>query len=95
MVVLEIDKVIKDIEKLLGSGDLKALGKKIIKYGVKEEDYPFFIHALINTMQKGLQDKCTRDVKDAWIKACKVASESMISNNYEIISHAGSEELNS
>ena len=33
-------------------------------------------------MQMGLQEKYTADIKDAWIKTCKIVAEAMISDNY-------------
>ena len=65
---------IKRIESLQGDIDLKELGKRHIKYGVKEEDYPVFSQAIISTMQMGLQDKFTPNIKEAWIRTCKIIS---------------------
>ena len=67
---------------MLGNDDLKELGKRHIKYGVKENDYVHITKAILQTMQLGLQTKNTPEVKEAWIKACTMVSEAMISDNY-------------
>ena len=41
----------------------------------------------MQTLQMGLQDNFTPDIKEAWIKTCKLVSQAMISDNYQIDSN--------
>ena len=78
-----LDQSIHRIESL-NNGDaiLKDLGKKHIKFGVKEEHYPVIGQAIVTTMKMGLQSKFTSDVKESWVKLYKLVSQAMISDNY-------------
>lgn len=67
-----------------GLGDLEAivpavqdLGKRHVSYGVKEKDYDTVGTALISTLEVGLEDFFTDDVKDAWINVYTVLSTTM------------------
>ena len=48
---------------------LENLGKKHVAYGVRDEHYDSVGAALLWTLEQGLQDKWTSQVKDAWIAA--------------------------
>ncbi len=45
---------------------VKALGKKHVDYGVKAEDYDKVGASLLWTLEQGLKDDFTPEVKDAW-----------------------------
>jgi len=45
---------------------IQELGRKHIAYGVKDEHYDIVGEALLFTLEKGLGEDFTPDVKDAW-----------------------------
>lgn len=45
---------------------VQELGKKHVSYGVKDEHYDTVGEALLYTLEKGLGDAFTPDVKEAW-----------------------------
>lgn len=45
---------------------VKTLGKKHVEYGVKKEDYDKVGASLLWTLEQGLKDDFTPDVKEAW-----------------------------
>ena len=45
---------------------VKALGKKHVDYGVKKEDYDKVGASLLWTLEQGLKDDFTPEVKEAW-----------------------------
>lgn len=45
---------------------VQGLGKRHVKYNVKDEHYATVGEALIWTLEQGLGDKFTDDVKEAW-----------------------------
>ena len=57
---------------------IQNLGKRHVEYGIKKEDYAVVGEALIWTLGKGLGDKFTDDVKDAWIDVYTILSDTMI-----------------
>ncbi len=56
---------------------IKALGKRHVGYGVKEEYYETVGEALLWTLEKGIGEDFTRDVKDAWTETYKLLSDTM------------------
>lgn len=46
---------------------IRESGKRHAGYGVKDEDYDKVADALIWTLEKGLGDDFTREVKNAWV----------------------------
>ncbi len=56
---------------------IKELGKRHVGYGVKEEYYETVGEALLWTLEKGICEYFTRDVKEAWAEAYKLLSETM------------------
>lgn len=54
----QIDKIIEPV---------KALGAKHVDYGVTDKHYDVVGEALIWTLQEGLKDDFTPEVKDAWV----------------------------
>ena len=45
---------------------VQGLGKRHIKYGVKDEHYDTVATALLDTLDKGLGDDFTEETKEAW-----------------------------
>ena len=56
---------------------IKDLGKRHVGYGVKEEYYETVGEALLWTLEKGIGEDFTRDVKEAWAEAYKLLSDTM------------------
>jgi len=48
---------------------VKALGKRHAAYGVKPEHFATVGNALLRTLQKGLGDEFTPELKGAWVEA--------------------------
>lgn len=67
---------------------LKNYGKKLLQFGVKQENYPVAAKAFMNMLGMGLQAQFTEEIESAWQKTVKICSESMISNNYVLHSVA-------
>ena len=57
---------------------LQDLGKRHVDYKVKEDQYPTVGKALLLTLEKGLGDAFTEDVKEAWTQVYTVVSSVMI-----------------
>ena len=59
-----------------------ALAKRHVSYGVKAEHYPVVGDALLWTLEKGLRDRWTPQVADAWGTVYGTLSGYMISEAY-------------
>jgi hemoglobin-like flavoprotein len=57
---------------------VQALGKRHKDYHVKASQYPTVGSALIWTLQQGLGEKFTPELKDAWIEVYGILSSTMI-----------------
>jgi nitric oxide dioxygenase len=57
---------------------VQDLGRRHVGYGVKDEHYATVAAALLWTLEKGLGDKFTPEVKDSWVAAYTVLSQTMI-----------------
>ncbi len=57
---------------------IQELGVRHLDYGVQDYHYTTVAHALIWTLEQGLGDAFTDDVRDAWIAAYTLLSETMI-----------------
>lgn len=57
---------------------IQALGKRHVGYGVKEEYYETVGNALLWTLEQGLGDDFTLEVKEAWSEAYKLLAGVMI-----------------
>lgn len=57
---------------------VRELGKRHVSYGVQSEDYQTVAAALLWTLEKGLGDAFTSDVKDAWTTAYTALATTMI-----------------
>lgn len=56
---------------------VQALGARHVDYGVKEEDYDTVGTALIHTLQQGLGDAFTDEVRDAWLDVYTLLADTM------------------
>jgi len=54
---------------------IEALGKRHVGYGVTAEQYDTVGEALIWTLEQGLGDAFTEDVKSAWVKVYGVLAD--------------------
>ena len=56
---------------------LQALGKRHAEYGVKDADYDAVAAALLWTLEQGLGEAFTDEVKQAWIATYTVLADTM------------------
>ena len=56
---------------------VRALGKRHVGYGVQDEHYETVGAALLWTLEKGLGDSFTKDVRDAWTAAYTLIATTM------------------
>ena len=71
---------LKNLEAILPAA--KALAVKHVGYGVKAADYKPVGEALIWTLEKGLGDDFTDEVKSAWLAAYGALSGVMVAEAY-------------
>jgi hemoglobin-like flavoprotein len=62
---------------------IQDLGKRHVGYGVKEEYYGKVGEALLWTLEQGLGEDFTPEVKEAWAEAYKLLSDVMINSARE------------
>ncbi len=55
----------------------EQLGRRYVTYGVKDEDYQAAGAALLWTLEQGLGDDFTPEVKDAWAAAYDLLTDAM------------------
>lgn len=68
-------KSLSRLEDLLPG--LRALGQRHANYGVRDEHYATVGQALLSTLQEGLGEDFTTEVKDAWVAAYTVLANTM------------------
>lgn len=74
-----INIAVNGLDNLEGLIDpVKDLGKRHTNYGVKEEDYAKVGASLLWTLEQGLGEGFTPDVKDAWTATYSAVSGLMI-----------------
>ncbi len=56
---------------------VQDLGVRHVAYGIKDEDYDTVGEALLWTLQQGLDDMFTPEVKEAWIAVYGILSDTM------------------
>jgi len=56
---------------------LVKLGARHIRYGVRPEHFGVVAEALLWTLEQGLGDRFTEDVREAWIAAWGVIADAM------------------
>jgi hemoglobin-like flavoprotein len=56
---------------------VQALGRRHVDYGVKPDDYTAVGMALIATLEKGLGDEFTPEVRDAWLSCYAAVTAEM------------------
>jgi nitric oxide dioxygenase len=62
----------------------QTMAVRHLAYGVRPEDYPKVGAALIWTLERGLKDDFTPDVREAWIAAYGILSSAMIAAAYPV-----------
>lgn len=62
---------------------VQELGRKHVQYGVPDESYKTVGEALLWTLDKGLGDAFTEDVKDAWTQTYVTISTVMLDASHE------------
>lgn len=72
---------LKNPEKIIPIA--QELGVRHLDYGVKDYHYTTVAHALIWTLEQGLEDEFTDEVRDAWIAAYTLLSDVMIAAAHE------------
>lgn len=56
---------------------VQGLGKRHVAYGVKDEHYDTVAGALLWTLEAGLGDSFTPDVKEAWVRTYTILATTM------------------
>ena len=56
---------------------VQDLGRRHVKYGVRDKHYDTVATALVFTLEKGLADAFTPEVKEAWVTTYGVLSKTM------------------
>lgn len=64
-----------DVDRLVPA--LEALGERHVGYGVKADDYDAVAAALLWTLQRGLGDAFTGEVRQAWTKTYTLLADTM------------------
>ena len=74
---------------------LKIMGARHVDYGVKNEDYDKVADALLWTLEQGLGDAFTPEVKDAWVVTYTTVASVMIegANSVSVSQELESEEI--
>jgi len=67
---------ISDVEKIIPA--LQDLGKRHVDYGVKDEHYNTVAEALLWTLEQGLGEAFTEEVKAAWTETYMTLASVMI-----------------
>ena len=62
---------------------VQNLGKRHVNYGVKPEHYDTVAMALLDTLEKGLGNAWTNEVKEAWIEVYTILATTMKQAAYE------------
>ena len=62
---------------------LENLARGHVKYGVKAEDYTPVGNALLFTLEKGLGDAFTPDLRQAWVDTYRIVAKTMKKAAYE------------
>ncbi len=60
------------------SADIQAMAQRHVGYGVKPAHYKLVGNALLWTLEKGLGDDWTQDVKNAWTACYTLLADTMI-----------------
>ncbi len=71
---------LRDLDKIVPVAE--DLAKRHVGYGVKAQDYDAVGASLIRTLEKGLGEDFTDDVKGAWVEAYTLLSSVMVSAAY-------------
>lgn len=64
--------------------DLTKLAQRHIRYGVKDRHYDLVGEALLWTLEQGLGNAWTEEIKHAWVACYTLLATIMLRSNYEI-----------
>lgn len=64
------------------AGEIRALARRHLRYGVLEQHYASVGEALLWTLEQGLRTDFTDEVRCAWTKAYDILSSTMIEAAY-------------
>ena len=74
-----LDSIVARLENLdMLKGDIVAMAKRHVDYGVKTVHYSMVGKALLYTLQKTLGNEWTDEVRSAWINCYSILSGTMI-----------------
>ena len=62
---------------------LQTLGRNHVQYGVQAEDYAKVADALLWTLEQGLGEDFTPELRDAWTETYNIVASVMIEASYE------------
>ena len=83
-----LDNAILNLDdKPLVDKELNSLGFRHFSYGVKQSHYDVVNEAVLLTLETGLSEKFTPEIKNAWGEALNYMKEKMIGLNYEPSPH--------
>lgn len=68
-------KGLSNLESIVGA--VQDMGKRHAGYGVKDEHYDTVAAALLWTLEKGLEDAFTEEVKAAWVETYTLLATTM------------------
>jgi len=78
MILTALSMVVRSLDKPEAIAEpVKALGKRHVTYGVKPAHFATVGSALLNTLQKGLGDEFTPELRQAWVEAYAALSGMM------------------
>jgi len=75
-------KGLRDLEKILPT--IRELGVRHVAYGTKTEHYSTVGEALLWTLEKGLGDAWTPEMREVWAEAYELVAEQMIEAANEV-----------
>jgi len=78
MILTALSMVVRSLDKPEAIAEpVKALGKRHVTYGVKPAHFATVGSALLSTLQKGLGDEFTPELRQAWVEAYAALSGMM------------------
>ncbi|MCB1611405.1 MAG: hypothetical protein KDI60_06550 [Xanthomonadales bacterium] len=67
---------------------LQQLGRRHVGYGVRQSHYLLVGLALARSLERVLGDRCTADVKQAWMRFCRLITRNMIAGAADLTAAA-------
>jgi len=76
-----VEKAVNDFSGSTES--MRSRGARHVKRGILKEHYDVVGQAMIKTLETGLGDAMTDELRECWIKVYGMVKDTMISNNYD------------